>query len=90
MRSRASAFLKIGANRLLDREKPRRKSVPASTIIESAEADGLLVVATDVANDEDAVSLIDLGLDLMAGPRFGGPEAAEARRRQQARPPASI
>ena len=68
------AFLKIGANRLLDREKPRRKTVPASTIIERAEADGLLVVATDVANDEDAVSLIDLGLDLMAGPRFGSPK----------------
>ena len=67
-------FLKIGANRLLDREKPRRKSVPASTIIDSAESDGLLVVATDVANDEDAVSLIDLGLDLMAGPRFGRPK----------------
>ena len=31
------------------------------------------IIAVDVANDEDAVSLIDLGIDLMAGPRFGGP-----------------
>ena len=73
------AFVKIGANRLLDREKPRHRTVPASTIIESAEADGLLVVATDVANDEDAVSLIDLGLDLMAGPRFGSPSGLSPR-----------
>ena len=55
-------FLKIPANRLLDRDRQRRKLVPASAI----------------ANDEDAVSLIDLGIDLMAGPRFGGPRRLKA------------
>jgi cyclic-di-GMP phosphodiesterase, flagellum assembly factor TipF len=67
-------FLKIPANRLLDREKQRRKLVPASTILESAAANDVTIIAVDVATDEDAVSLIDLGIDLMAGPRFGGPK----------------
>ena len=68
------AFLKISANRLLDREKARRKLAPASTIIERAATDKLTIIAIEVANDEDAVSLIDLGIDLMSGPRFGGPK----------------
>ena len=67
-------FLKIPANRLLDRDRQRRKLVPASTIIESATANDVTIIAVNVANDEDAVSLIDLGIDLMAGPRFGGPK----------------
>jgi cyclic-di-GMP phosphodiesterase TipF (flagellum assembly factor) len=67
-------FLKIPVNRLLDREKQRRKPIPATTILESAVANDVTIIAVDVANDEDAVSLIDLGIDLMAGPRFGGPK----------------
>jgi EAL domain-containing protein (putative c-di-GMP-specific phosphodiesterase class I) len=67
-------FIKIPANRLLDREKQRRRLAPASTILESAAANDVTIIAVDVANDEDAVSLIDLGIDLMAGPRFGGPK----------------
>lgn len=68
-----AAFLKLSANRLLDREKSRRKLVPASILIEAALADEVAVIATDVTTDEDAVSLIDLGIDLMSGERFGGP-----------------
>jgi EAL domain-containing protein (putative c-di-GMP-specific phosphodiesterase class I) len=67
-------FLKIPANRLLDRDRQRRKLVPAMTIIESAMANDVTIIAVNVANDEDAVSLLDLGIDLMAGPRFGGPK----------------
>ena len=67
-------FLKIPANRLLDRDRQRRKLIPAATIIESAVANDVTVIAVNVANDEDAVSLLDLGIDLMAGPRFGGPK----------------
>jgi cyclic-di-GMP phosphodiesterase TipF (flagellum assembly factor) len=67
-------FVKIPANRLLDRERARRKLVPATTIIERIAADNVTVVATEVATDEDAVTLIDLGVDLMSGPRFGGPK----------------
>ena len=38
----------------------------------------MTIIAVNVANDEDAVSLIDLGIDLMAGPRFGGPRRLKA------------
>jgi cyclic-di-GMP phosphodiesterase TipF (flagellum assembly factor) len=67
------SFLKISANRLLDRERARRKLAPALAIVERADAANVAIVATEVASDEDAISLIDLGIDLMSGPRFGGP-----------------
>jgi EAL domain-containing protein (putative c-di-GMP-specific phosphodiesterase class I) len=67
-------YLKLSANRLLDREHPGRKLTPATTIIEQATADKLAIIATKVATDEDAVALLDLGIDLMSGPRFGGPK----------------
>ncbi|MDP3897224.1 MAG: EAL domain-containing protein, partial [Mesorhizobium sp.] len=67
------AFLRLGANRLLDREKSRRRSAAASDIIEAANAAGLTILASDVSTDEDAVSLIDLGVDLMVGERFSAP-----------------
>lgn len=72
------SFLKVSANRLLDRERARRKLAPASTIVERAIAAKVAIVATDVAGDDDAVSLIDLGVDLMSGPRFGGPRRLKA------------
>jgi EAL domain-containing protein (putative c-di-GMP-specific phosphodiesterase class I) len=31
------------------------------------------VIATGVSNDEDAVNLLDLGIDLMIGDRFSPP-----------------
>lgn len=68
------SFIKLPANRLLDREGGRRKLSPASTILERAAADNLTIIATEVATDEDAIALIDLGIDLMSGPRFGGPK----------------
>jgi cyclic-di-GMP phosphodiesterase TipF (flagellum assembly factor) len=68
------AFVKVSANRLLDRQRARRKLVPASVIVERAAAASLAVIATGVGSDEDAVSLIDLGVDLMSGTRFGGPK----------------
>ena len=35
---------------------------------------GIGLIATDVRSDEDAMALIDLGVTLMCGPRFGGPK----------------
>ena len=67
------AFVKLSANRLLDRDRSRRKLMPAWSIVEQATAARATVIATGVASDDDAVSLMDLGIDLMAGPRFGGP-----------------
>lgn len=69
-----ASFVKISANRLLDRERPRRRLTPASAILDQAAAGGLTLIATGVESDEDAVSLLDLGVDLMSGPRFGGPK----------------
>lgn len=68
------SFVKISANRLLDRERPRRRLTPASSILDQASAGRLTLIATGVESDEDAVALIDLGIDLMSGPRFGGPK----------------
>lgn len=68
------AFLKMTADRLLDRERSFGRPAPGATIVEQAEAGRLTVVATDVASDDDAVALIDLGIDLMSGSRFGGPK----------------
>ena len=67
-------FLKIPADRLLDREKQRRKLVAGDDDPRKRVANDVTIIAVDVANDEDAVSLLDLGIDLMAGPRFGGPK----------------
>ncbi|MDW6024086.1 EAL domain-containing protein [Mesorhizobium sp. BAC0120] len=69
-----AAYLKLSVDRLLDRERQRRKLTPAMMIVEQASAAKLAIIATKVATDEDAVALLDLGIDLMSGPRFGGPK----------------
>ena len=68
------SMMKIPTNRLTDRKKSRRGHMPASAILDRATASNISVVATDVASDEEAVALVDLGIDLMSGPRFGGPK----------------
>ncbi|MBX3576427.1 MAG: EAL domain-containing protein [Rhizobiaceae bacterium] len=78
-------YFKITANRLLDRERSRRRLVPAATIIEAVTRAEITVVATDVSMDEDAVSLIDLGLELMIGERFSGPRRLKPESDPQAK-----
>ncbi len=65
-------FLKLPADRLLDRAKPDG-AAPAVTLLDRAAEAGVEIVATGVSSDEDAVALLDLGIDLMAGPRFSAP-----------------
>lgn len=72
-KSRGVHFLKLPANRLLDRERMRRKAPGGQELAEAAVAAGIAVIATGVVRDDDAVSLIDLGIDLMQGERFSGP-----------------
>lgn len=80
-RRRGVAVAKISSDRLMDRDKSAdERSSPVSTI-EEARAAGLAIVATDVRSDEDAVNLIDLGIETMSGTRFSGP------RRLKAEPP---
>ena len=65
--------IKISANRLLEREKLRPRDLDAETIIAACAEAGITVAAMDVNTDEEAVSLIDIGVDVMSGLRFNGP-----------------
>ena len=80
-------FLKLPADRLLDRAKPDG-AAPAVTLLDMAAETGVEVVATGVNSDQDAVALLDLGIDLMAGPRFSGPRRLSAEAGDQGRPAA--
>jgi cyclic-di-GMP phosphodiesterase TipF (flagellum assembly factor) len=79
MRGHGVSMLKLPAAQLLD--QPPASAQAVETLLGRAAAVNLPVVATDVTGDEDAVRLIDLGVNLMAGPRFASrseysPEAA--------------
>ncbi|NGN43346.1 EAL domain-containing protein [Mesorhizobium sp. CGMCC 1.15528] len=63
------AFIKLSARELLDPVNFQK----IETLREQAGATGISVIATEVALDDDAVGLIDLGIVLMTGPRFSGP-----------------
>ena len=65
--------VKLTANRLLEREKLRPRDLDAESIIAACTREGVTVSAIDVTTDEEAVSLIDLGVDVMSGSRFNGP-----------------
>ncbi len=66
------SFVKLSASRLLDKGGRKGGSTGAELIGMIAEAD-IEIIATDVASDEDAVSLIDMGIDLMTGERLSPP-----------------
>ena len=82
--ARGAHFLKIPVNRLLDRERGRRRQLPGAELAEAAAEAGISVVATGVARDDDAVGLIDLGIDLMEGERFSGPRRVRSSSARQA------
>jgi EAL domain-containing protein (putative c-di-GMP-specific phosphodiesterase class I) len=74
------SMLKLSAAQVLG--GTRASTQPAEALLRRAETANLPVVATEVALDEEAVRLIEVGVNLMAGPRFTGrssrdPEAAE-------------
>ena len=64
---------KIAAERLLDRTKTRKGTPSGAALVEMADDAGVDVIATDVQSEEDAVSLIDMGVDLMTGERLSAP-----------------
>lgn len=86
LRRVGASMVKLPANRLLDRERQRRKLTPASMLIETAAIEEIGLLATDVASDEDVVSLMDIGIDLMSGERFSGPRRLKAETARQAKP----
>jgi EAL domain-containing protein (putative c-di-GMP-specific phosphodiesterase class I) len=79
-------LLKLPADRLLDRTGSTAGE-PAAVLIGAAALAGVDIVATDVRIDEDAVEILDLGIDLMTGPRFSGPRLMQPRRDTPAKPP---
>ena len=69
MRGHGVSMLKLPAAQLLDEAASAQAM---ETLLGHAAAANLPVVATDVTGDEDAVRLIEFGVNLMAGPRFAG------------------
>jgi len=67
------SFVKLAGDRLLDRAKVRKGAPSGAMLLEMATAAGIDVIATDVHSDQDAVSLIDIGIDLMTGERLAPP-----------------
>ncbi len=65
-------LIKMPAARLLDRGTAKGAAPGADLIAMIADA-GIEIIATDVGSDEDAVSLIDMGIDLMCGDRLSPP-----------------
>ena len=66
-------LVKLSADRLLDRERTRRRSPSGADLAELIDRSNMAIIAIDVASDEDAVALLDLGVDLMRGERFSPP-----------------
>lgn len=73
MKKAGVGAVKIAAERLLDRAKARKGTPNGAALVEMADNAGVDVIATDVQNEEDAVSLIDMGVDLMSGERLAAP-----------------
>ena len=67
------SVVKIPAERLLDRAKVKKGAPNGAALVEIAANAGVDVIATDVHSEEDAVSLIDMGVDLMSGERLSAP-----------------
>lgn len=66
------AVLKLDAGRMLEEAAPDSTSPGSGELVQAAETAGLTVIASGVATDEDAIGLIDRGVDLMVGARFSG------------------
>jgi cyclic-di-GMP phosphodiesterase TipF (flagellum assembly factor) len=71
------SYVKISGKRLPDRETSSIEFGMTAALVEAAASAGT-VIATDIASDEDAVRMIDLGIDLMVGERFSGPRRLKA------------
>jgi len=70
--------VKVAAERLLDRTKTRKNAPNGASLVGMATQADMAVIATDVASEEDAVSLIDMGVDLMTGAKLSAPRRLAA------------
>ena len=81
MKQAGVGAVKIAAERLLDRARvseghAERRDRSSKWLA----MQGVDVIATDVQSEEDAVSLIDMGVDLMIGDRLSAPRRLDRRR----------
>jgi cyclic-di-GMP phosphodiesterase, flagellum assembly factor TipF len=72
------AYAKLSADILLDRRKAAGTGKSGFDLVESAASRKIAVIATEVDSDDDVVALLDLGIDLMVGPKFSGPRRLRA------------
>ena len=67
-------YVKQPANRLLGLEKTAGNTLDTEELVEAVIEADLEIIATDVDTDEQAIGLIDSGIDLLTGMRFGEPK----------------
>jgi cyclic-di-GMP phosphodiesterase TipF (flagellum assembly factor) len=65
--------VKVAAERLLDRVRQRKGQPNGAAVVDMAGDADMDIIATDVQSEEDAVALIDMGVDLMTGERLSAP-----------------
>lgn len=82
--SRGVIYAKVSVDRLFDRESKRASDPTGAELVVALQEAGIQVIATGVERDEDAVGLIDLGIDLMEGDRFSGPKVLKAPAKRRA------
>ena len=82
--ARGVKYAKIPADRLIDRGHRKSGEPAGADLIAAFQAAGIEIIATGVERDEDAVGLIDLGIDLMEGERFSGPKVLKAPAKRRA------
>lgn len=70
------AFIKLPASALLNARETGNAARRMDELLDAPA--GMQLIVTDVAEDEQAVRLIDLGIDLMSGARFSGPRLLRA------------
>ncbi len=83
IREAGCSIVKLSAARLLGQATVGKGDPTAGQMIEMIAKAGIEIVATDVASDEDAVSLIEIGVDLMTGERLSPPRPVKNDRQGQ-------
>lgn len=71
-------WVRLQSARLLGRRNDRGRAMSGHEIADAMRDAGLGMIADEVQNDDDAIALVDIGVDLMAGPRFSGPRRLRA------------
>ena len=81
---RGVKYAKVPVDRLFDRTRKRPGELGGAEMVAALREADIEIVATGVERDEDAVGLIDLGIDLMEGDRFSGPKVLKAPAKRRA------